>query len=546
MNSIETRIESVTVYPDRALVTRQGTARLERGAQEIVVAGLPLELDVESLRASGRGEVGVRIIGVEARERPLTQANNETAREVQREIDAAQDAGQALGQSDAALENRLDTLQRLARDAAKRFADSLSKGQSSLEQLTALLDYIAAQTAGINTERAALELRKRENAALQAALSQRLTQLQSGARRVERVVAVLVESSALGEWQLELSYLVGGARWTPLYDARVATAPENQTFSLSLQALVSHSSGEDWNDVALSLSTARPGLGTLPPQLSPVWIDVPRPPVPAAPRMMRARKAGESESDDFLFGQDVGNMLDVLKPVEALGASVPTKGATPIEAQYVEASVESEGATVEFALPHRLSVPGDGQGHRVSIATREFPGKFDFFAIPRRMDLAYGRASVTNNSPLSLLEGQVSVFRDGVFIGRSTLQNTSPNGEFQLFLGPDEQVRAKRELASRETDKNFIGSQKRVHFAYSIEVQNLKPRAVKLQVQDQIPVSRTENIKVRLRSSAPEATPGDLGLLNWELQLQPNEKRTLRFDFNVEAPRETNIVGLHD
>ena len=534
MNSIETHIESVTVYPDRALVVRRGTAHIESGAQEIVVAGLPPQLDVESLRASGRGEVGVKINGVEARERPLTEANNETAREVQRELDAAQDAGNALGQSDSALQNRLDTLQKLARDAAKRFADSLSKGQSSLEQLTALLDYIAAQTASINAERGALELRKRDNAALQIALSQRLKQLKSGARRVKRVVAVLVESSGAGEWQLELSYLVGGAKWTPLYDARVTTAPEKQAFSLSLHALVLHESGEDWNEVALSLSTARPGLGTLPPKLAPLWIDVPHLPVPVAPRMMRARVGAEREETGVVGTGDTDGML-LLSASSAL-----------IEAQHIEASVESEGATVEFALPHRLSVPGDGQTHRVAIATREFPAKFDFFAVPRRVELAYGRATITNNSSLSLLEGQVSVFRDGVFVGRATLKNTAPGGEFQLFLGPDEQVRANRELAARDTDKNFLGSTKRVHFAYSIEVHNLKTRAVKLGVQDQIPVSRSENIKVKLRSSSPEAAPGDLGLLDWELQLQPDEKRVLRFDFAVEAPRETHIMGLND
>lgn len=537
MNPIETRIESVTVYPDRALVMRRGTARIEGGAQEIVVAGLPLELDVESLCASGRGEVAVRIIGVEARERPLTQAKGETARGVQRELDAAQEAGQALGQSDEALQNRLDTLQKLARDAAKRFADSLSKGQSSLEQLTQLLDYIAAQTAGINAERGALELRKREVAALQVALSQRLKQLKNGAQRVERAVAVLVESSGAGEWQLELSYIIGGAGWTPLYDARVTTAPE-QAFSLSLNALVSHSSGEDWNDVALSLSTARPGLGTLPPKLSPVWIDVPRLPVPAAPRMMRARKDTPDEREETgvaYMAMDVSDLLEAALPAPA-----------PIEAQHVEAMVESQGATVEFVLPHRLSVPGDGQGHRVAIATRELPAKFDFFAVPRRVELAYERATVTNNSPLSLLEGQAAVFRDGVFIGRSTLFNTAPNGEFQLFLGPDEQVRARRELVSREADKKFLGLEKRVHFAYSIEVHNLKARAVKVGVQDQIPVSRSESIKVKLRSSAPEATMGDLGLLDWELHLQPGEKRVLRFDFAVEAPRETHVMGLHD
>ena len=547
MNPIETRIESVTVYPDRALISRRGEATLTPGASEVLVAGLPLDLEVESLRAGGRGEIGVRIIGVEARERPLVEANNSTARDVQRELEAVQDKGNALDQSDHALQNRLETLQKLAEGAAKQFAQSLAKGESSLEQLTGLLDYIGAQTATINRERAELELQKREVAALQLALAERMKQLRSGARPKDRLVAVLVESSGEGKWELELSYIVRGASWTPLYDARVATTPAKERFELSLNALVSHRSGDDWNDVALTLSTARPGLGTLPPKLEPIWLDVPRLPAPGRARLMRAR-TDDTHLDDETFFDKGGEMLDGLNPAEALRmpsikAAAP---APPVEAQHVEAIVESDGATVEFKLPHRLSVPGDGQTHSVSIATHPFPAKFDFLAIPRRVEIAYLRATATNNSNLSLLEGAVSVFRDGVFVGKATLKNTAPNGEFTLFLGPDEQVRAKREMALRETDKNFLGSQKRVHFAYSIEVKNLKSRVVHLSLQDQIPISRSENIKVKLRSSTPEAVPGELGVLNWELVLQPNEKRTVRFDFGVEAPRETHILGLND
>lgn len=535
MNTIETRIEAVTVYPDRALINRTGEATLVVGAQEIVIAGLPLDLEVESLRASGRGEVGVKIIGVEARERPLTQPNNATAKEVQRELEAARDTGKSLETQEAILENRAQTLQKLSNDAARWFAESLAKGEASLDNLTATLDYVASQTARLSQERMALKPQKRENEALQRSLEARLEQWEDDEFSTEHVVAVLLESSGEGKWNLELSYVVFDASWTPLYDARVVTTPEKERFQLSLHALVSHGSGEDWNDVALTLSTARPGLGTLPPKLDPVWLNDHHQPAPIIARasirpkgeMMRARFAEGGEEGDF----------DTM-----LAAPAPMM----VEAQHVEAQIESEGATVEFALPHRLSVPGDGQSHRVSIATREFPAKFDFLAIPRRVELAYLRTTATNNSSISLLEGAVSIFRDGVFVGKATLPNTAPNGEFKLFLGPDEQVRAKRELVVRETDKNFLGSQKRVHFAYAIEVQNLKPRVVTLSVQDQIPVSRSENIKVRLRSSQPETGASELGLLEWQLALQPNEKKTIRFDFGVEAPRETTILGLND
>ena len=534
---IQTQIGAVTVYSDRALVTRNGAANLRSGAQEIIVVGLPAQLQTDSLRASGRGAVAVKIIGVEARERTLTKPNSETAREVQAQLEAAQDAGTAISDAMARLDGRAVTVKELARESAHRFAKSLAQGTSDTATATELLDYVSAQLEQIDAQRAELETRKRDNAALQMSLADRLRQLNIGKARSENIVAVLVESAGEGEWNLELSYVVGGARWTPLYDARVATG-DGAKFVLSLNALVVQKSGENWENVALKLSTARPGLGSLPPKLEPIWVDEPHPIYAHAPRaapmMARSRVAG---------GGEVTEMLESLTPVMGMEPAP-----APIESVEVVADIEStsDGATVEFALPHSLNIPGDGQSHRVAIAVREFLTKFDFLAIPRRVEIAYLRARATNDSELALLAGEVSIFRDGVFVGKANLKNTAPGGELELFLGPDEQIRAKRGMTARETDKNFIGSSKRVHFAYEIEVNNLKKQAITLEVHDQIPVSRSENIKIKLRGSAPEATQSDLGVLEWNVNLNAGEKKTLRFDYGVESARDTTVVGLID
>ena len=427
-------------------------------------------------------------------------------------------------------------MRKLADESASRLAKSLASEQSDFGRAAQLLDWVAAQLEQINAQQAELKTRKREADALQSSLTTRLKELQTHQGNREKIVAVLVEATGEGQWNLELSYIVGGARWTPLYDARVSTGADAK-FVLSLNALVTQKSGENWENVALKLSTARPGLGSLPPKLEPLWVNeatfTPKPIYAAAlrsaaPMMARSRVPGGGEAMEM--------------------AEADETEYEPIEAQEVVADVESSshGATVEFALPHTLSVPGDGQSHRVAIAVREFPTKFDFLAIPRRIEIAYLRAKATNNSELALLAGEVSIFRDGVFVGKAQLKNTAPGGELELFLGPDEQIRAKREMTARETDKNFIGNAKRVHFAYAIELHNLKAQAVVLEVRDQIPVSRSENIKVKLRGATPEAVQSDLGVLEWRVNLGAGEKKTLRFDYGVESGRDTTVVGLTD
>ena len=198
----------------------------------------------------------------------------------------------------------------------------------------------------------------------------------------------------------------------------------------------------------------------------------------------------------------------------------------PIEAQEEFAQVESadQGATVEFSLPHSLSIPGDGGNHRVAIATRELPTKFEWVAMPRVASVAYLRAKATNDSALNLLPGQASIFRDGVFVGKAPLKNTAPGGELELFLGPDEQVRASRELTTRETDKNFIGNAKRVHFAYEIELENLKQEQIALEVRDQIPVSRSETSKSNCAAPRPKLNKAIWA--SWNGQFNSRPKRS--------------------
>ncbi|HEY0075459.1 MAG TPA: mucoidy inhibitor MuiA family protein, partial [Abditibacteriaceae bacterium] len=395
---IEAPISQVTVFSDRAQVTRRAAARLEAGAQELVIAGLPAGLDENSLRASGSGSVAVKILSVESKERPLEQTPHETARTLKDELQKATDEGQALKKRSEVLEERQKTVRELADNAAKRFAKALAEGTTSLENASQLLDFIQTQTQNINDERAALEKEIRGNIEHQALLQNRLKQLHGARKASDHCVTVALESAGQGEFDLEVSYTVYGARWEPLYDARVQLLPPASPdgllegkLQLSYLAKITQNTGEDWKDVTVTLSTAQPHLGSLPPKLSPLYVDIYRassPPMAGASRMKR-----KAASDD----DEVVAMLADLGPSPALAAALP------IEAEHETASVESSGAGVSYELPRRLNVPSDGQPHRGTIAVPEFPVHLDFQAIPRRTEFAYLRATATNDSNLSLL-----------------------------------------------------------------------------------------------------------------------------------------------
>jgi uncharacterized protein (TIGR02231 family) len=169
----------------------------------------------------------------------------------------------------------------------------------------------------------------------------------------------------------------------------------------------------------------------------------------------------------------------------------------------------------------------------------------DYVTAPKLVQAAYRRAKVENDSPYTLLPGQANLFSGPEFIGSIPLELTAPQGEIELYLGTDDRIKVERELKRREVDKTLLGGRRRVHYGYEIKLENLTPNQAKIELQDQLPVGRHEEIKVRLESAEPKPQDlSELNLLKWEFELASKEKQTVRFNFSVEYPQAMEITGL--
>lgn len=192
--------------------------------------------------------------------------------------------------------------------------------------------------------------------------------------------------------------------------------------------------------------------------------------------------------------------------------------------------------------------------HKTTVAALSLTPRLDYVAVPKLVSQAYRRATVVNDTDYVFLPGPANIFYGGEYVGTTTLATIVPGQEpgavapgqkFKVFLGVDERIKVSRELVASEVDKKFIGDKRRLHYAYRVKVQNLRDGQEKVIVSDQIPVARHEEIKVKLDMAEPQPTKQtELGILEWELDLEPGEERAIRFDFNVEHPRNLAVIGL--
>ncbi|MGE5658446.1 MAG: mucoidy inhibitor MuiA family protein [Actinomycetota bacterium] len=542
--TVDSRIREVTVYTNQARVTRCGSVSLSGNERELVISSIPTTIQTESVRATGAGEVAVRLLGVRTEKVFGTEPVAELAAKLTKQIKQLEEQKRVLTEQLASRQLQLQFVQSLSDKTVGFFSSGLAKQQVSLNETGELLNFIGQNYRKYASAIAQYEKQLQQLNQQIEALRQQLQKVQT-ARPLESFnIIVTIEPSGSGEFNLEVSYVVNRASWIPFYDLRVNTT-DNQ-INLTYLAEVSQNTGEDWTDVALTLSTAKPGLGTLPPKLHPWYVDVFHPVTrslskPSKEGGMAKRLRSPSASYDEEEEESFGGFREAIAS-EPLYAAAPA----PIAAQTATATVSREGGIVTFQIGGNTNIPNDGTPHKVTIFSENYPTRPEYIAVPRLVSFAYLQAVVLNPlNGVTLLPGQANIFRDNTFVGTTELENVSPGQEFKLNLGIDEGVKIERDLVERQVEKKLIGNQRRTSYAYRLMITNLQAIQTSLLLREQLPVSRDEQIKVRLTLINPKIQQGEMGLLEWSIDLPPQAKQEVYYQFVVEYPPELTVVGLN-
>jgi uncharacterized protein (TIGR02231 family) len=534
------------VFRDRARVTREATVALPPGDQRVIFRGLPVVLDPDSARVSGRGSAGIAIRSLELRrdETPVQPAADAAA--IQAEIDDLE-ARRDLEQE------RLKTLDFL-RDLLTQFRTALAGGaiqkpptsapgpgpaaappldldawRSGYDFLSEKLDRIAGErqevAKSLETQGVAIELR---HAKLMPTESQR--------RKATWSADILVSSPRGGTATLALTSLSSDASWSPVYDARLL--PVASRLNLAAFAQIFQTTGEDWHDVEVTLSSTQP-LATLDlPKMTSLYLRSARD--RAQGGFVRVTPSAELGRNY----QDVLTLADGVSDVDGDG-NPNTHGArdTDVGRQLniasIAAQAETRAAGVVYRLPGRLDIPSDGQAHRHLVLERDLPAIVEYQAAPAIERSVYIVARATLPADLTLLPGPVQHFVEEDLVGRSTLPAVPGGSALQLGFGPEERLVLERREEEKQAGKSGDDLETRRRFATTLR--NQLERPVTVRVTERLPISADDRIRVALDSR--ETTDGasedskDRGVLRWTVALPPSESREVILAYSVRGPR---------
>ena len=534
--AVESKIDAVTVFPDRADVSRSATADLPAGRHTIVFDGLPAGLMTDSLRVSGKGNAAFVIGSVETKEIHTTAPAAAREKELRDKIAALRDKSRYL---DAQIQ---------AADTGKTFLQSLSRMPASGSNDAKTVVSPEAWKNGWQVIQNGMDTLGREVIEKQiqaravtdeiSALNAQLRDIATG-RKSYKQVRVNVETVKPVKARLALQYRISGASWNPLYEARLDSAKE--TVDIVQYGNISQHTGEDWNNVALTLSTARPFAATQPPALSPIWVDArterPEPPVVYQAKMTR------SVADSRMM------MMSNFAETDEMTAESAAVGDS-FDAGTIAASAVGTEFSGVFAIKGTANVPSDGACYRFNIGS--YPSKAEIRAetYPAADSSAYLIATTVFNGELPLLSGDIALFRDGAFIGNSHLDMLRPNEKLHLAFGQDEKIRVTRTVLGGETSEaGVISRENRKESLSKTIVQNLHNRPLKIAVYEQLPVSRNSDVSVKIvkdkTTDGYVANPNDkVGLLKWESVWQPREKREIKYGYIVSWAKGKVLTGM--
>jgi uncharacterized protein (TIGR02231 family) len=501
-----------------------------------------MALDTGSFRATGTGPAGTRILSVESTQEYHETAPEESLTRLRDEIEQLERAIHLLDERDKLMAQQEQWLASLGEQSARSLAWGLARGTAKPSDASGLLAFTDEEAQRLAAARQEIQRQRTESQRTLDARRRELARL-SGAFQPDRLTAIVrIETAEAGEVTVNLSYLVYGAAWHPRYDARVDA--EAARVQLTQQGLVTQNTGEDWQQVALALSTARPSATVrLPDEPDPWYLDEYQPPQPrvysAAPKMRQALTRGP------MGGAAADGMVAMAQPIAAADAYQAR------EMDLATADVEQSGAAQVFHIGGRSDVPSDGSPHTLGIGAYDLPCRMEYIAEPVVSEGAHLRALPKNTTGTVLLPGEMYVFHAGAagdeYVGATQLELTAQDAELTLYLGIDDNITVKREMIERDTDKGNIlqGGIRRVTLGYRVTLANRTAAPQTVILKDRMPVPRHERIKIKPLDFRPQPTSKTkLEQLTWETQLTPGEERKIEWRFTIEAPADLNVTNM--
>lgn len=519
---VKSTINNVTVYLEGAQIERTADINLPKGKHVLELHGITQNIDPNSIQV--KSNTNLTLLSVRS------EINYLTNQEIPKRIQSLEDSLQVL---EVQIQNEKNAKFALELELDFLVTNKNIKGDETLtiEDFNEVADMYKTRVPKIKSQILITDLMIQKVQDEINKYQAELRKVQSKRSTPENVIYVEVSCASTAKGIMEVTYYTPSAYWSPKYDIRAKDV--DQPIELTYKADVVQNTGNDWKNVNLVLSTSNPSLGGVAPTLN-TWVlyyyD-------ALQNRRNYKKANVQKAYEGSYSKAESNQIEEMELLDVSYSSIKSKILSNNNAQSVVNSTN-----INFNIPVKYDIESNQKPTSVEINKHEIAANFAYITIPKKQEIAYLRARMTNWSQYHLLPGESSIFFEGSYVGTSFIDPFITNDTLDVSLGQDKSIIVERKKNNAECKKSVFGLNKKESIVWDISVKNTKTSAVEIVVEDQIPLSNHKDIVVTLTNQGKAEYDEKTGKLTWRLQLAPGESFETTFGYEVKIPKNKSVV----
>lgn len=514
---VDSRITDVTVFLSKAQVTREIKNHIDAGTTHLVITGLTSQLDPESIQVTGKGNF--IILGISHQQNFLNEFN------MPKGLKALKDSVDFLQRQIVLEQSQKEILSKEEQMLMSNQKIGGANQNLTVTELKAMADFYRSRlTEIVSSKMKEDEKIKKMNERIIKLNTQINNQNELYTRNTSEVV-VSLSAEAPTSVALELNYVVTNAGWYPVYDLRAINT--KSPVQLSYKANVFQSTGEEWKNVHLALSTANPNQSGLKPELATWYLNFYQPIAYSDKKYKAARSYAAMPA--AAKSDDLKDEVMLEEPASTVNDFVQT----------VQTSLNTE---FDISLPYTVS--SSSKPTLVDIRNHQIKADYVYSVAPKLDADAFLLAKAVGWEEFSLLPGEANIFFEGTFVGKTYIDPNNIKDTLSISLGRDKRIVVKREKIKDVTSRKLIGGSQKETYGWEISVRNAKTETVKIKVEDQIPVSQNTQIEVTALDTGGAQYNTVTGKLNWNMSINANETKKVTFRYEVKYPKDRQVSGL--
>ncbi|MDC0337931.1 mucoidy inhibitor MuiA family protein [Flavobacteriales bacterium] len=521
----ESKITGVTVFLSGAQVTREASVSLPAGSRTIVFENLTQYINKSSLQIKANNDA-ITILSVGHKVNYLESHEND------QRIAVLKDSLEKI-RFNLDIRNSHQIVYK--EEKTMLLANKSIAGEQNgvdIEDLMEMADFYRERLQEIETKLLDIRTSKTNLNKIISRLNKELKNANSPQGKYTSDVIVKVAAKVKSTTKFELSYITNNASWTPKYDIR--TKDINKPIALTYKAEIAQNTGFDWKKVNIKLSTGNPSIKNTQPVVSPwhlaYYNDYKAKKNRAKGRTQNAQAYAEASDD---YSNQGSSLEDYDKMFYSEGLS---------SADFTSVTQSNVNTTFKIALPY--TIKSNGESELIEIQNYDLPVGYQYFSAPKTDKDAFLLANIIEWGDYYLLPGYANVYFEGTYIGESYLNTNTTDDTLAVSMGRDKGIVITREKI-KDFCKNarFAGKKKSTR-GYEIKVRNNKPKAIEIEIVDQIPLSKIKEIEVEVLENSSAEYDETTGKLIWKLTIQPGEIAEVSFKFQVKYPKDKNLSNL--